>query len=213
MKNYTLYLIRHGITRANLDGIYAGGGTDLPLCEEGRHDLHSLAAQFDYPQVDTVFVSPLQRTMQTAEILFPTAKKLEIHDLRESHFGEFEGRTFADLKADAHFQLWLNPQEKYQPIGGEPAQQFHQRCSKTLLGMFEYMMKSNITQAACVTHGGVMMSMLAQNALPRRNPDMWMADPGCGYQLETNVTMWMRDNLAEAVRILPFGYLEDSQEK
>ena len=39
MKNYTLYLIRHGITRANLEGLYAGGGTDLPLCDEGRAQL------------------------------------------------------------------------------------------------------------------------------------------------------------------------------
>ena len=213
MKNYTLYLIRHGITRANLDGIYAGGGTDIPLCEEGKHDLQSFASQFDYPSVSTVFVSPLQRAQQTADILFPNAKQLEIHDLRENHFGEFEGRSFADLKNDPHFQLWMNPQEKYQPVGAEPAESFHRRCSKTFMGMFEYMMKSDIRQAACVTHGGVIMSMLAQNALPRRNPELWMADPGCGYQLETNVTMWMRDNLAEAVRIVPFGYMEEEASK
>lgn len=58
MKNYTLYLIRHGITAANLNGLYAGGGTDLPLCPEGREDLEQLKRQFVYPKVDTVFLSP-----------------------------------------------------------------------------------------------------------------------------------------------------------
>lgn len=213
MKNYTLYLIRHGITAANLNGLYAGGGTDLPLCPEGREDLEQLKRQFVYPKVDTVFLSPMARAQQTAEILFPDAgKRLVIDDLRENHFGEFEGRTIQELKTDPHFQLWMDPAKKYQPVGGESAQDFHQRCARTFLRMFEYMMKAGIDKAACVTHGGVIMSMLAQQALPRRRPEDWMADPGCGYQLQTSAAMWMRDGLAEAVRILPFGYMDPPDE-
>ena len=65
MKNYTLYLIRHGITAANLNGLYAGGGTDLPLCPEGREDLEQLKRQFVYPKVDTVFLSPMARAFHS----------------------------------------------------------------------------------------------------------------------------------------------------
>ncbi len=32
MKTYRLHLIRHGLTQQNLDGIYMGGGLDMPLC-------------------------------------------------------------------------------------------------------------------------------------------------------------------------------------
>ena len=32
MKSYQLHLIRHGLTQGNLDGLYVGSGTDLPLC-------------------------------------------------------------------------------------------------------------------------------------------------------------------------------------
>lgn len=35
MKNYRLYLVRHGITAGNLQRRYVGGGTDEPLCEPG----------------------------------------------------------------------------------------------------------------------------------------------------------------------------------
>lgn len=212
MKNYTLYLIRHGITRANLDGLYAGGGTDLPLCDEGRQDLAALARQFRYPEAGLVFTSPLCRASETARILFPGAKMVELQDLRENHFGEFENRPLAELAQDEHFKQWMDPQAHYQPAGGENAADFHARCGKVLLGMFEYMMKSGWETAACVTHGGVIMSMLAQKALPRRRPEDWMADPGCGYQLQTSAAMWMRDGLAEAVRIVPFGYLEENEE-
>lgn len=210
MKNYTLYLIRHGITQANLQGIYAGGGTDIPLCSEGKEDLLSLSKQFTYPKTDTVFVSPLLRATQTADLLFPTAKKIVLESLKENSFGEFEGRPIVELKQDPNFQKWINPQQNYQPKGGESAEAFHKRCSETLLKIFEYMIKSGIHQASCITHGGVIMSMLAQNALPRRLPEQWMTDPGCGFQLQTTTTMWMRDQLVEAVKILPWGYMENT---
>ena len=31
MKTFKLHLIRHGITAGNLQGLYIGSGTDLPL--------------------------------------------------------------------------------------------------------------------------------------------------------------------------------------
>ena len=60
----------------------------------------------------------------------------------------------------------------------------------------------------CVTHGGVIMSMLSQRALPSRHPEQWMADPGCGYTVQTDVQLWMRDRLVEAIDIVPFGYAD-----
>ena len=58
MKTFKLHLIRHGITAGNLQGLYIGSGTDLPLCDEGRAQLADLKERFAYPQVDTVFSSP-----------------------------------------------------------------------------------------------------------------------------------------------------------
>lgn len=58
MKTFKLHLIRHGMTAGNLQGLYIGSGTDLPLCDEGRAQLAELKERFVYPQVDTVFSSP-----------------------------------------------------------------------------------------------------------------------------------------------------------
>lgn len=55
MKNYRLYLVRHGVTQGNLDGIYMGSGTDQPLCAQGAAQLRALAARFPYPKAETVF--------------------------------------------------------------------------------------------------------------------------------------------------------------
>lgn len=210
MKNYRLYLIRHGITQGNLDGIYMGCKTDLPLCEEGKQRLLTLKSQFEYPVVKTLFSSPMHRALETADLLFPEAEnKIILDDLRETNFGEFEGRKISELLQDNAFQLWLDPTQKYIPNGGEHPQEFHARCQGVLLKIFEYMMTAGIDTAACITHGGVIMSMMAQRALPQRTPEQWMADSGCGYLLQCSVQMWMRDQYAEATDIIPFGYLEN----
>ena len=188
MKTFKLHLIRHGMTEGNLKGLYIGSGTDIPLCDEGRAQLQELKERFEYPQVDTVFSSPLMRSVETANILFPNAThQFSVHDLREAGFGVFENRPVKELVKDEDFKKWITPGSGFVPEGAEPTKQF---------------------EAACVTHGGVIMSMLSQRALPSRHPEQWMADPGCGYTVQTDVQLWMRDRLVEAIDIVPFGYAD-----
>ncbi len=98
MKTFKLHLIRHGMTAGNLQGLYIGSGTDIPLCDEGRAQLKELKERFEYPQVDTVFSSPLVRAVETANILFPNADhQFTVHDLREAGFGVFENRPVKEL--------------------------------------------------------------------------------------------------------------------
>ncbi len=208
MKNYRLYLIRHAATNGNEQGLYIGGATDEKLSEAGKSTLLNLKLNFNYPKVNTVFSSPMLRALESAEILFETANdKIILEDLRENNFGEFENRNIKALVDDENFKKWINPTEAYTPIGGESAAVFHARCRDVLMRMFEHMMKSGIEQAACVTHGGVIMSMLAQRAMPKYEPEHWMADSGCGYVLHCNTAMFMRDGIVEVSEVLPYGYL------
>ena len=161
MKTFKLHLIRHGMTAGNLQGLYIGSGTDIPLCDEGRAQLKELKERFEYPQVDTVFSSPLVRAVETANILFPNAgHQFTVHDLREAGFGVFENRPVKDLVKEEDFKKWITPGSGFVPEGAEPTEQFHARCAETLLKLFEYMIRMDVTEAACVTHGGVIMSML-----------------------------------------------------
>lgn len=212
MKTFKLHIIRHGITQGNLDGVYLGCRTDEPLCEEGRQHLLNLQAQFAYPKPVTVFCSPLKRATETADILFPTAQhKLVIDQLKEADFGVYDGHNIKELLRDPDFARWMDPSSGFVPEGAESPAAFNTRCADTLMKLFEFMMKSGITEAACVTHRGVMNSMLAQKALPARAAEDWVADPGCGYTLQMDTAMWMRNGLAEAVEILPLGYLDEEE--
>lgn len=206
MKNYKLHLIRHGLTQGNLDGVYVGGGLDMPLCEEGIEQLDSMMARFQYPTVGMVFSSPMKRALQTAEILFPNAgEKLVLEELRENNFGEFEGRSVKELSQDPHFTKWLDSSSGYVPEGGESGQAFAIRTARALGSIFQHMMEAEVFEAACVTHGGVIMSMLGQKAMPRKLPAEWMSQNGCGFIVQTNASMLMRDDMVEVTGTLPYG--------
>ncbi|MDD4850531.1 MAG: histidine phosphatase family protein [Gemmiger sp.] len=208
MKYYKLHLIRHGLTQGNMEGLYIGSGTDLPLCPEGRHDLHSLQNQFRYPAVPLVFSSPLRRATETAQLLYPDAKLVVLDDLREMAFGKFENQPLKTLVQNPEFAAWMDPTSHAVPEGAEDRVAFYRRTGELLMKLFEYQFKTHTEEAACITHGGVIMSMLAQHALPQRRPEDWMTDPGCGYSVRCDAEMYMRDHLAEAFDVVPYGYLD-----
>ena len=77
MKGYRISILRHGKTAANEDGIYIGK-TDLPLSEAGKEELRELYETHEYPKVQKVYTSPLERAVQSAEILFPDLSLIHI---------------------------------------------------------------------------------------------------------------------------------------
>lgn len=207
MRSYKLHLIRHGLTEGNLQGLYLGSGTDSPLCAQGIERLEYLRDTFDYPWVEKLYVSPMSRTIQTAEIIYPDKDYTIVSDMRECHFGEFEGRTFTELMAkDANFATWLDPKSNYCPVGGEASADFAQRVVMALDDIFMDMMKNGIHDAAVVTHGGVIAMLLTILAFPRKPTSEWTSDNGCGFTLVTTPEMWTRDKVVEVTEILPKGY-------
>lgn len=206
MKTFKLYLIRHGLTQGNLNGRYVGAQTDEPLCEAGANQLRQMQGLYVYPRVGLVFTSPLKRAVESADILFPQVqKRYEIEDLREYNFGEFEGKTVAELANKPAYKKWLNPENNYLPAGAESPQAFNSRCAHALMGMVEFLIKGNISEAACVTHGGVIMAMLAQKGLPRQPLLNWQCEVGRGFSVQASAAMFMRDNMVEVTGSIPSG--------
>ena len=80
----TVWLLRHGMTADNALGRYQGR-RDTPLSPEGVRALRPA----DFSPA-TVYVSPLRRAVQTAQILFPAAALVTVGDLAEMDFGDFD---------------------------------------------------------------------------------------------------------------------------
>ena len=96
-----VYLLRHGQTEYNVDKRYQGT-RDIPLSEKGRAALRRADIE-----PDTVYVSPLCRAVDTARVLFPAARLVPVHDLREMCFGIFEGRNYVEMERDPDYLAWV----------------------------------------------------------------------------------------------------------
>ncbi|MBD5130967.1 MAG: histidine phosphatase family protein [Ruminococcaceae bacterium] len=191
MKNYYLYLIRHGITQGNLDGKYIGQ-TDLALCPEGKKQIESLCADEIYPEVGKVYSSPLLRCLETAEIIYPEQKLMIVDELSEMNFGEFEGKTRQQLQDLREYADWLRGGADAAPPNGEKYGDFTVRCIEGLDAVFGDMMRQDITRAACVTHAGVITNLLCGYGLPKGQPADFMCAPGEGFEIILTPFLWQK---------------------
>lgn len=202
MKSYTVHLIRHGITEGNLLGQYVGR-TDLPLAKEGIARLEQQKQQNPYPTAQVYYSSPLQRCLQTMDILYPGVKPIIMDDLRECDFGDWEGKTAKELAAGSNFAEWVESNKAVTPPNGESGGVFMQRVCAAFEKIVESMMRSGNTSAVIVTHGGAIMSILSAYGLPRANFYDWMTEDGCGYSLRITAGLWMRSMVAEVYATIP----------
>lgn len=191
MKNYYLYLIRHGITQGNLDGKYIGR-TDLPMCPDGERGIKALAASGVYPEVHKVYSSPLKRCLETAELIYPDAGLMIVDELAEMDFGEFEGMSQRQLAELPEYTEWMKGGADSRPPGGERFGDFTLRCIEGLDTVFSDMMKRDITRAAVITHGGVITNLLAGHGLPKGRPADFLCGPGEGFEILLSTFLWQK---------------------
>lgn len=203
MIDYKLYLIRHGLTQGNLEGRYIGA-TDLPLCREGERQLKRLKRARIYPKVKMVYTSPLQRCLDTAEILYPDSSLRLVEKLREYDFGIFDGKSVEEVGNTPAFRRWSDSGMRQAPEGGEEMEGFVRRCEEGFVEVVEDMMRRKITEAALILHGGVMMNLLSAHAYPKREPVYWKVEPGEGYTALITPQIWHRGGVIEIFDPIPY---------
>lgn len=117
--------IRHGMTRANEEHRYLGK-TDEPLSEKGIRFLQEKKKKSFFNAPEFLYVSPMKRCVQTAEILF-RRKPVLIPEWKEMDFGQFEGKNYEELKDNPDYQKWIDSNGTLPFPGGEPREQFIRR--------------------------------------------------------------------------------------
>ena len=202
MKSYIIHFIRHGAIDETLSGKYIGT-TDVPLSDKGRMDLKKLDYEYRYPGTQVVFTSPLKRCTETCKILYPELNPLSITALSECNFGEWEGKTAEELKSDPDFEKWLAGDNSVKPPRGESNADFTRRICRMFESIVEGLMKTGTTESVIVTHGGVIMTLLAVYGLPQAKPFEWTMDNGFGYSLRVTPMLWQRDKVCEVFQTIP----------
>lgn len=160
----TLVLIRHGATKANREHRYLGK-TEEGLSLEGKEELLKNKSNGRYLMVDCLFASPMQRCIQTAEILYPGLKPMVIAEWSEMDFGKFEGKNYQDLKFDKDYQAWIDSNGTLPFPEGESREDFLLRCEQGIWKMLQKLAQMKEDRkpktVGMVVHGGTIMALFS----------------------------------------------------
>jgi broad specificity phosphatase PhoE len=148
----TILFVRHGETDWNRER-RVQGHADTPLNDTGRAQARELASRLAVERIDAVYSSDLARAHETARIVAePRGLGVSaIRDLRERHFGTWEGMT--DDEVLARF-----PQAATEPWGdGEARHAMDVRVVDAVARIAAAHLNGHVL---VVSHGGPMRALL-----------------------------------------------------
>lgn len=165
-----LYLVRHGQSEANAQKIMQGAKIDRPLTNQGIQQAQVTKAKLADLHFDQIFVSPLRRASQTAEIIVGDRQTVCFDPrLVEFDYGQWDGQPILQLVHDypQYFQQAHNFKNAWRESGGESYEDTYRRL-KSFMSMLDVNAQQNVL---VVSHGMTIklwVAMLLQMDQPER---------------------------------------------
>lgn len=152
-----LLLIRHALpVRLKVEV----GSANPELSEEGRQQSHRLAEYLATEKIDSIYVSPLNRAIQTAE---PLARRLGLRSVVVDDIAEYDRESLEyipieELRA-ANDPRWQKMMDGEWDASGETVDEFKSRVVDAVESIINRHQSSRV---AVVCHGGVINHYLAK---------------------------------------------------
>ena len=156
-----LYLIRH--TEPLIEKGTCYGQLDCLVTDEYEQSLAKINGYFSDKEISAIYSSPLIRCAKLATDLADSqqlAKVTYIEELKEIHFGDWEGKKWADIPR-IKIDEWNNNRLTFQFPNGESPIKFHERilqCLSELVSHSESIKASG--KIIIIAHAGVIRSIL-----------------------------------------------------
>lgn len=154
-----LLIVRHGESapaRQDRPAPRVDGHGDPELAPEGREQAERLADRLAHEKIDAIYVTTLQRTVQTAA---PLAARLGLEpvvepDLREVYLGEWEGFAFRKYVSEGHpIAVKMLTEQRWDVIpGAESNEALAERVKR---GLDRIIAAHPGQRVVVVVHGGV----------------------------------------------------------
>jgi len=181
-----ILLLRHGTTNWNISGRLQGH-SDLALNARGLQQAAAAAARLKVEKIDRIYSSDLKRARQTARIIATEhgMPVITLPELREIHFGDWEGLTYASIRAryPQSTENWAEDLLNFAPPGGESLAHMAARVTGVMEGLSSTLADSSL---AIVAHGGPLQVLicLALGLPPER---YWQFHLGTGSISQINL--------------------------
>ncbi len=153
-----IYLVRHGETEWNKTMRFQGS-SDIELNDTGYEQANILAKRLSGIDFTSIYSSDLKRAIGTASAVAGEKKMIIEPNLKEMHFGDWEGLTFEQIKAEYPGELdkfYIDPTSADIP-GNETFLKLQQRACKA----FYNIAQSNEDNVLIVSHGATIRVILA----------------------------------------------------
>jgi len=141
MSKKTIYLIRHGQTDFNKQGIVQGSGVDSSLNDVGHAQARKFFEAYHHINFDKIYVTELQRTHQTVAPFGHKNIPIEIiPEFNEINWGIFEGKLPTPENTQTFLQIlqrWRNGELDHCIENGETPLAMFERQSKGLSRILE----------------------------------------------------------------------------
>lgn len=167
---FTVALVRHLPTQGNLEKKYIGW-TDEPIITRMK------TKKITYENKQLVG-SDLLRCKQTAAKVFSGVPYTENANFRECSFGDWEQKTYNELKEKALYRNWLDNPSQISPPNGESVEEMEGRVLQAFLEVIE-----KVEQPVIVTHGGPIRFLLTKFASIEKSFWDWEVPHGSMFTL------------------------------
>ncbi len=139
------------------------GHRDVDLTPTGVAQLERVADRLAAMPIRAVYASTLRRSRHGAEQIAARhgLPVVSFPDLREMHFGAWEGLTYGEVaeRFPEQWARWLADPPGVRPEGGETYEEMRDRALKALGGILAQHPAQHV---AVVAHGGVNRAVLCQ---------------------------------------------------
>ncbi|MFT4569160.1 MAG: broad specificity phosphatase PhoE [Hyphomicrobiaceae bacterium] len=151
----TLILMRHGETSWNRSQRIMGAA-DIALNTDGREQCIAAAEVLAALGIDKIVSSPQRRALESATIVASQlGMGVETADgLEEVHFGDWQGRTYAEVAEDPRYAAYAASPLTQATPGGETLVDVQSRGLAVLKSL------AGGQTVLCVSHGDILRSIL-----------------------------------------------------
>lgn len=152
-------LLRHGHSTANADGVLSGRLPGVTLTPTGEEQARQLAAAFRDVDIASVSVSPLERTQQTARLVFGEREFRNAPGIIECDYGDWSGKLLSDLAGEP---LWQQVQHEPSSVRFPNGESMTAMAARSVTTVAEQSTHDGVH--VFVTHGDIIKSVISDSS-------------------------------------------------
>lgn len=190
--NMKITLIRHGKTLGNEKKVYLGL-TDESLSNNGKEEIIKMSKDKKYPLTQFCYVSPMKRCLETMNIIYKDCSYKVIDNLIECNFGDFEYKTYNQLKDNENYIKWLETNGEIPFPNGESKKEFSLRSVKAFESCVNDAVEKGFNNIAIICHGGTIMSVMECFEETKKDFYNWQVKNGEGFILNLDEEKWQSE--------------------